>query len=91
MKKDPLNSDNLTSTSDKKRQDAILDALPETKQWDPVPGSIGYQAPETPNEDEDEEGRSESEQMVDDGIDKAKRDQIAQATTTAEKSDRQNQ
>ena len=76
----------LTGESDMDRQDAILDALPETKRWDPVPGSAGRQAPESPSEDEDAEGRSETEQLVDEGAEEADRDRMLQAARTAEKS-----
>ena len=65
------------------RQEAILDSISDVKQWDPVPGSTGLQIPETPNEDEDDEGRSESEQLVDRGVEEAERDQIAQAALAA--------
>ena len=44
----------LTGESDVDRQDALLDALPETKRWDSVPGSEGKQALESPSEDEDD-------------------------------------
>ena len=57
----------------------------EVKQWNPVPGSTGRQIPEPPSEDEDDEGRSDSEQLVDRGVEEAERDQIAQAAQTAEK------
>ena len=45
----------------------------------PTPGLMGSQLPESPNEDEDDEGRSESEQLVEMGADAAERDQILQA------------
>ena len=67
------------------RQEAILDSISEVKQWDPVPGSTGLQIPESPSEDEDDEGRSESEQLVDRGVADAERDQIAQAALAAGK------
>ena len=57
----------LTGEPDVDRQAALLEALPEAKRWDPVPGSAGRQAPESPSEDEDDEGRSETEQLVDEG------------------------
>jgi len=41
--------------------------------------------PEPPHEDEDDEGRSESEQLVDRGVEEAERDQIAQAAQAAGK------
>lgn len=58
---------------------AILEAAPESERWDPVPGSPGHQAPESPAEGEDAEGRNASAQLVDEGINEAERDQIAQA------------
>ena len=51
----------LTRTSGAAQQEAILDSIAEVKKWNPVPGSTGLQIPESPNEDEDDEGRSESE------------------------------
>ena len=75
----------LTGESDIDRQDAVLDSLPEAKRWDPVPGSAGGQAPETPSEDEDDEGRSETEQLVDEGAAEADRDRMFQAARTAAK------
>ena len=74
----------LTGESDMDRQDALIDALPETKRWDPVPGSEGKQAPESPSEDEDDEGRSETELLVDEGIELADRDRMLQAARSAE-------
>jgi len=69
----------LIGQSEGDRQDALLDALPESKRWDPVPGSAGRQAPESPSEDEDEEGRSETEQLVEEGAMEAERDRMLQA------------
>ena len=75
----------LTGESDIDRQDAILDALPESKRWDPVPGSEGHQTPDAPNEDEDDEGRSETELLVDEGAEEADRDRMFQAAQAAAK------
>jgi hypothetical protein len=69
----------LTGESDMDRQEAILDALPEIARWNPVPGSRGHQAAESPTEDEDAEGRSETEQLVDEGAIEAARDRQLQA------------
>ena len=69
----------LTGETDINRQEAILDSIPEAERWDPVPGSIGQQAPESASEDEDDEGRSETEQLVDEGVEEAARDQMFQA------------
>jgi hypothetical protein len=75
----------LTGESDIDRQDALLDALPESKRWDPIPESAGRQASESPSEDEDAEGRSETEQLVDEGAEEADRDRMLQAARAAEK------
>jgi hypothetical protein len=65
------------------KKDAFLEALPESKRWDPLPGSEGRQAPESPSEDEDAEGRSETERLVDDGIEAAEREQVNAARRAA--------
>jgi len=78
----------LTGETDIDRQEAMLDAIPESKRWDPVPGSPGHQAPETASEDEDEEGRSETEQLVEEGVNEAERDRMLQAAKANEKIDR---
>jgi hypothetical protein len=42
-------------------------------------GSTGNKVPETPGDDEDEEGRSNSERLVEKGFDEATHDQKRQA------------
>jgi len=78
----------LTGESDIDRQDAILESMPESERWDPVPGSAGTQVPENPSEDEDDEGRSETEQLVDEGAEEADRDRMVQAALESQKEDR---
>ena len=77
----------LTGESDIDRQDAVLDLLPEAKRWDPVPGSAGHHVSESASEDEDDEGRSETEQLVDEGAEEAERDRMFQAARAAKKTD----
>ncbi len=79
----------LTGESDTDRQDAVLDALPESKRWDPVPGSAGSETPGAQSEDMDDEGRSEGEQIVLQGVEEANHDLMLQAARAAAKSDRQ--
>ena len=69
--------------SDLDPQETVLVAAPEAGRWDPVPGSLGRQAPESPSEDEDDEGRSETEQLVEGGVAEAERDQMVQAARAA--------
>jgi hypothetical protein len=78
----------LTGESDIDPQAAMLESLPESKRWDPVPGSAGRQMPESASEDEDEEGRSESEQLAEEGVGEAEHDQMLQAARAAEKTAR---
>ncbi|MFI5337847.1 MAG: hypothetical protein ACHQ5A_13750 [Opitutales bacterium] len=75
----------VTGRTGAERQEEILDSLTEVKHWDLVPGSPGGQVPETPMEDEDGEGRSESEQLAEEGVAAAERDQIYQAARAAGK------
>jgi len=58
------------------RQESMLDTITEVKHWDLIPGSGGSQVPETSMEDEDDEGRSESEQLAEEGVAEAEREQI---------------
>jgi hypothetical protein len=65
---------------------AVLEAAPESAR-DTVPASSGHQVPDAPSEDEDEEGRSETAQLVDEGVNEAERDQRVQAACAAGKGD----
>ena len=58
----------LTGQPDIDPKTEILESAAESERWDPVPGSIGHQAPTAPSEDEDDEGRSDNEQLVEKGI-----------------------
>ena len=79
----------LTGEADLDRQEAVIDAIPEEKRADPEPDSTGIQVPEQICDDEDEEGRSESEQLAEEGVEKAERDQVLQAAiATATKAKR---
>jgi hypothetical protein len=67
---------------------AVLESAPESERWDPVPGSAGVQAPESSSEDEDDEGRSESEQLAEEGVGEAEHDQMLQAARAAREANR---
>jgi len=77
----------LTGVPDMDPQDAILESAPESERWDPLPGSTGGKARVAPSEDEDEEGRSDNERLVEGGIAEAEIEQSAQATRAAAKKD----
>ena len=75
----------LTGESEQTRKEALIDSLPESQRWNPIPGSAGRQAPELSNDDEDDEGRSETEQLVAEGVEAAEHDQILQAAKEAQR------
>jgi hypothetical protein len=77
----------LTGEPDMGAQEGALESTPESERWDPVPGSIGRHTPDSLGEDEDNEGRSESAQLVEEGIKEAEHDQMLQAARAAQKRD----
>jgi hypothetical protein len=78
----------LTGGPEMDAQETLLDSIPESKRSDPAPDSSGHQVPDAPSEDEDEDGRSETEQLVEEGAEEAERDQIQQAALEAAEKDR---
>jgi hypothetical protein len=77
----------LTGGSDADPKELILESAPESERWDPVPGSTGHKVPVAPSEDEDEEGRSDNERLVEEGVAEAGLDQSSQAARQAAKKD----
>ena len=77
----------LTGEPDTDPREAALESAPESERWDPVPGSAGHKVPAAPSEDEDEEGRSDNERLVEEGVAEAEHDQMVQAAREAEKKD----
>jgi len=77
----------LTGRPDMDPKQALLEAAPESERWDPVPGSTGHKVSATPSEDEDEEGRSDNEQLVVEGMAGAEHNQARQAASTVTKAD----
>lgn len=82
---DVLNTDweqakaELTGATDVDANTAILESAPETERWNPVPGSAGHKTSVAPSADEDDEGRSDNERLVEEGIAGAEHDQMLQA------------
>jgi hypothetical protein len=74
----------LTGEPGMDAKETVLDSAPESERWDPVLGSTGHKLPATPSEDEDEEGRSDNERLVDEGMAGAELDQARQATSPAD-------
>ena len=77
----------LTGVADMDPKDAILESAPESERWDPVPGSTGHKVAVAPSEDEDEEGRSDNERLIEGGVAEAGIEQSLQATRAAAKKD----
>jgi hypothetical protein len=77
----------LTGGAETDPQEEKVESIPESDDWDPVPGSSGRQAAESPGEDEDAEGRSESAQMFEEGVNEAEHDQMLRAAEVDEKGD----
>jgi hypothetical protein len=74
----------LTGVPDTDPKEAILESAPESERWDPVPGSTGHKAPVTASEDEDDEGRSDNEKLVEEGIAEAEHNQMLKASRKLE-------
>jgi hypothetical protein len=70
----------LTGNSDTESKEVVLEAAAETERWDPVSGSTGGKVAVAPGEDEDAEGRSDNERLVDEGMAGAEQDQTRQAS-----------
>jgi hypothetical protein len=75
----------LTGEPDVDPKDAVLESAPESERWDPLPGSTGHKVPAAPSADEDDEGRSDNERLVDEGVAGAELDQSLQAGKAAKK------
>ena len=75
----------LTSGSDQDPNEALLESAPESERWDPLPGSTGRVVPVTSIDDEDDEGRSVSDRLVEEGMLEAEHDQMVQAAKAAKK------
>jgi len=66
----------LTGEPEMDPEQVVLESAPESERWDPVAGSIGHKAQEAFSEDEDSDGRSDSSQLVQQGMDEAEHDQM---------------
>ena len=78
----------LTDDSDSDLNETVLESAPESERWDTVHGSTGRKVPVAPSADEDDEGRSDNERLVDEGIAGAELDQTRQASREAAKKDK---
>ena len=78
----------LTGEAESDPKDAILEAAPESDRWNLLAGSTGHQMKVFSNEDEDEEGRSDSERLVEHGVAEAEHEQRLRAAQAAREADR---
>lgn len=78
----------LRGEPDKSAQEEARESMTESERWDPVPGSAGHQVPVAPSEDEDDEGRSDNERLVEEGVAGAQHDQMLQAARAAASTNR---
>lgn len=65
----------------------ILESAPESDRWNPVAGSSGHKVQEAFSEGEDD-GRSDSAQLVKQGVDEAEHDQMLQAARSQAEEDK---
>lgn len=79
----------LTGEPDTNSNETILESAPESERWDLVPSSNEHKTSISSNDDEDEEGRSESERLVEGGIKEAQHDQMLQAAKSQRLEDQQ--
>ena len=77
----------LTGESETATQAAVLESAPESERWDPVGGSTGHKTSVAPSDDEDDEGRSDNERLVEEGLAGAEHDQRLQAAQKTADSD----
>jgi hypothetical protein len=77
----------LTGGSEIDPKEAALESAPESERWDPVPGSLGQKVQVSAGEDEDDEGRSDDERLVEEGIEGAEHDQMLKATRASRRGD----
>lgn len=73
----------LAATAEMRPNEAAQEAAPESARWDLVPGSAGRQAAESASEDEDDDGRSDQTQLVNEGMAGAEKDSVLRAAQAA--------
>ena len=78
----------LTGKPDTAPPEAALESLIESERWNPVPGSSSNKIPVASGEVEDDEGRSDNQRLVEEGVAGAEHDQMLQASQKATGVDR---
>ncbi|MGC9940936.1 MAG: hypothetical protein ABSE48_03830 [Verrucomicrobiota bacterium] len=77
----------LTGEPELDPKQSLLESAPESERWDPVPGSTGHKIHTAPSADEDEEGRSDNERLVDEGVAEAELDLRHQSASNTDSKD----
>ena len=75
----------LSGESEIDANQELLESATEDERWNPVPGSTGHQTENSASEDEDEDGRSESAQLFEEGVSEAEHEQMLQEARVAKK------
>lgn len=75
----------ISGAPDEDRKTTLLESAPESERWDPLPGSPGHKMPVNTSADEDADGRSTDQQLVEAGIEAAEQDQMQKAGRRSEK------
>lgn len=73
----------LTGTAAEDPAEAAIAAAPESDRWNPVPGFTGGKTLVAPGEDEDDEGRSDRERLVEESVAGAELDHEFKASHAA--------
>ncbi len=81
----------LSGGSEIDEKTSLLESVSEEERWDPVPGSRGDQAEDSGSEEEDEDGRGEDAQLVEEGVSEAEHDQMVLAARAARKQEQSDQ
>ncbi len=66
----------LTGGQEEDAKERLIESVPESERWDPVPGSAGHKVEPVINDDDDEEGRSDNERLVEEGVREAENEQM---------------
>lgn len=69
----------LTGQPESDPKQVLLESASEAERWDPIHGSTGRKILAAPSEDEDEEGRSDQERLIEEGLAGAEHDQMLRA------------
>lgn len=75
----------LTGGGEIDPKEAMLESVPESERWDPVPGSEEHKAFEAASEDEDDDGRIDAARLFEEGMDEAEHETMLEANEAPRK------